>query len=153
MACTQSRRCVVSFLVELDIEGVTPKQGEAVEAPCRARDAWPIGYTRRRMKDRILRKPKYVEPALWVPDAVEGRYLISDQADWEQRFWDLAPEFRRELAESFRILDEFVPQGFKFRATRVGDEIRQTKELTAHELADCAAASQINRVHALRRAA
>ena len=134
----------MSFLVELDAQGVTPEQGEAVEAACRQRDAWPIHYIRGGRRKRLLRKPKRTEPHLWMPDAIDGRYLLSDQADWDQPFWDLEPEFRPKLAEAFRILGEFVPQGFKFRATWGGDEVRETKTLTADELADLAAASQIN---------
>jgi hypothetical protein len=37
-----------------------------------------------------------------------------------------------------------VPQGFQFRATWVGDEVRDTKTQSTEELADLAAASLIN---------
>ena len=135
----------MSFLVELDVQGVTPEQGEAVEVACRERDAWPIEYGRGGLKRRLLRKPKRIEPNLWMPDGLGERGLISDRALWDEPFWDFEPEFRPKLAEAFRILGEFVPQGFTFRAAWVGDEVRHTKTLTADELADLAAASQINK--------
>ncbi len=79
-----------------------------------------------------------------MPDSVDGCYLISDQAMWDQPSWDLEPEFRPKLATTFRILGQLLPQGFRFRATWGGDDVRETVSLSADELAERAAASAIN---------
>ncbi len=134
----------VSFVVELTIEGATPEQGEAVEAACRQRNAWPIEYFSGGIQKRLFRKPRLAEPSLRMPEDIDGRHLLSDEADWDQRSWDLEPELRPKLAETFRILGKLIPQGFSFRAAWDGDEVRATNVLTAEELAELAARSQIN---------
>ena len=134
----------MSFVVELAAQNVTAEQGEAIEAAIREREAWPVRYVPAHLERRWLLKRRAIRSSLVMPDIVDGRYLVSDQAMWDQPFWDLQPEFRPRLATTFRILGEFLPQGFRFRATWVGDEVRETISLSADELAERAAASAIN---------
>jgi hypothetical protein len=134
----------VSFVVELAVSKLTAEQGRAIEAATRKRDAWPVRYVPARVQRRRPLQRRAAGPSLAMPDSVDGRYLISDQASWDQPFWDLEPEFRPRLATSIRILGEFLPQGFRFRATWAGDEVRETVSLAAEELAERAASSTIN---------
>ena len=130
--------------MELAAQNVTAEQGEAIEAATREREAWPVHYVPTHSERRRLFKRRAVGASLVMPDRMGSRYLLSDQAIWDEPFWDLEPEFRPKLATSFRILGEFLPQGFRFRATWVGDEVRETFSLSADELAERAAASAIN---------
>jgi hypothetical protein len=134
----------VSFVVELAAQNVAAEQGQAIEAATREREAWPVRYVPAHMERRWLFKRRAIEPSLVMPESVDGRSLLSDQAIWDQPFWDLEREFRPRLATSFRILGERLPQGFRFRATWGGDEVRDTVSLSADELAERAAASAIN---------
>lgn len=79
-----------------------------------------------------------------MPDGRDGRHLLSDDAEWDAPAWAMQPDFLAPLAGAIRVLGELLPQGFTFRATWVGSEVREERDLTADELAGIALSSQLN---------
>jgi hypothetical protein len=135
----------VSFLLELEVEGLTEEQGRAIEAKCRERGAWPVGFMPRRRRRFAVFNPRWVGPALSMPEQSDsGLHLLSDAADWDAPAWAMEPELLAPLAEAMRVLGDELPQGFALRATWVGSEIREERVLSADELAALALASQLN---------
>jgi len=133
----------VSFTLELAVEGLTTEQGRAVEAECRRRSAWPVSLVVGRRRFGLLR-PCETGPSLVMPEQVDGRHLLSDDADWDAPAWRTDPELVAPLAEAIRVLGDELPQGFTLRATWVGSEARAEQVVTADELAELAERSQLN---------
>lgn len=135
----------MSFLLELIVDELTEEQGRTVERVCQERDAWPVHYAPRRRRRWAIFGPREVGPALWMPEQLDkGHHLLSDEAEWDAPAWAMEPELLPRFAEAIRILGEELPQGFTLRATWVGSEIREERELDADDLADLALASSLN---------
>jgi hypothetical protein len=135
----------VSFLLELEIHGLTDAQGRAVEGRCRAEKAWPVGFRPRHRRRLALFGPREVEPVLSLPDRLDDDHeLLSDEASWDAPAWAMVPELLPSFAAAIRILGQELPQGFVLRATWEGSEVRHEKVLDAEALADLALASQLN---------
>jgi hypothetical protein len=98
----------MSFVVDLAVDGLTERQGRAVEAACRARGAWPVFLARRR---RFLarRGPGEVAWLLWMPSERDGRHLLTDEATWDAPAWDMEPDLLPSLAETIRVLVDELP--------------------------------------------
>lgn len=80
-----------------------------------------------------------------MPAALDrDRHLLSDGAVWNAPSWAMRPELLSPLAEAVRVLGAQLPQGFAFRATWVGSEVREERILTADELVDLVLTSQLN---------
>ena len=124
----------MSFLFELDVEDLTMEQAERVATACHERGTWPVAY--RRARGRLT---------LRMPDSVgDGRHILSDDATWDAPAWAMAPELLPLLAETMRVLADELPQGFAFRATWVGSEVRHEVEIDAQRLAELVLASELN---------
>jgi hypothetical protein len=135
----------VSFLLELHVADLTEEQGRAVEEECRERDTWPVRFTPRRRRRFALFGLPEIGPELWMPDALDSdHHLLSDEAELDVPAWAMQPELLPPLAEPVRVLGEQLPQGFAFRATWVGSEVREERILSADELANLIPGSQIN---------
>ena len=80
-----------------------------------------------------------------MPDALDSdHHLLSDEAEWDAPVWAMQAELLPPLAEAIRVLGEQLPQGFAFRATWVGSDVREERILSADELANLILASQLN---------
>jgi hypothetical protein len=121
----------VSFLLELEVEGLTDEQGRAVEAKCRERGAWPVRFALRRRRRFALFGPRAAGPGLRMPENVGDRHLLSDAAEWDAPAME--PELLPPFAEAVRVLGEELPQGFALRATWVGSKVREERVLGADE--------------------
>jgi hypothetical protein len=134
----------VSFVLELDVAGLTEEQARAVESECRERGALRVEAVPRRRRRFALFGPRVVGPGLAVPDRVDGRDLLGDDAERDAPAWAMTPELLAPFAEAVRVLGELLPQGFALRATWVGSEVREERVLGADELAQVVLASQLN---------
>ena len=134
---------MMSFMLELNIEGLTDAQGRAIERKCRERDAWPIEYLPPCEK-RVWFRRRSFGPGLWLPESLNGRHLLSDEAIWDAPAWAMEPDLLRPFADAMRVLGEEVPQGFDFRATWVGSEVRHERVVSADQLAQLVLDSQLN---------
>jgi hypothetical protein len=143
----------MSFLLELEVEGLTEEQGRAVETKCRERRAWPVRFVLQRRRRFALIGPRGAGPALRMPENVGDRHLLSDAAEWEAPAWAMEPELLPAFAEAVRVLGDELPQGFALRATWVGSEVREERVLSADELAELVLASQLNEFTRYRVAA
>ncbi len=124
----------MSFLFELDVENLTMEQAKRVEAACHERGAWPVGPGRARGRLR-----------LGMPESIgDGRHILSDDAIWDAPAWAMAPDLLPLLAETMRVLGDALPQGFAFRATWVGSEVRHEVEIDAQRLAELVLVSELN---------
>jgi hypothetical protein len=56
----------------------------------------------------------------------------------------MEPDLLPPLAEAVRVLGEELPQGFSFRATWAGSEVRDEQVLTAEALAGLVLAAHLN---------
>lgn len=133
----------MSFLLLVDVDGLTTQQGQAIEATCRQRGAWPVRFKPPRRRFTLL-GPRNDPPELSLPDAENGRHLLSDHADWDAPAWAMEPDLLPRLAATIHVLDEQLPQGFALRATWTGSVVRHELQLTANELAKLTVASQLN---------
>lgn len=133
----------MSFLLELQVAGLTEEQGRAVEQACRERHTWPVHFKPR--KRGRLGLGREVGPELWMPAALDSnRHLLIDEAEWNAPAWAMRPELLPSLAEAVRVLADYLTQGFAFRATWIGSELREERMLSADELADLILASRLN---------
>ena len=133
----------MSFLLELNATHLTDEQALAVEATCRERQAWPV-EARPRRRRRTLFGPRFEDPGLSLPDQIDGRHLLRDDAEWDAAAWAMDAQLLPALADAVRTLGELLPQGFTLRATWVGSEVREERVLSAEELADIVVASGLN---------
>ncbi len=135
----------MSFLFKLEVDGLTDDQGAAIERASTQRDTWPIRFAERRRRRFALFGPRIVGPSLWMPEEFEsGQHVLTDATAWDEPTWDMDPELVPKLAEAIRLLGELVPQGFSFRATWVGSDVREERSLSADDLAETVLASQLN---------
>ena len=79
-----------------------------------------------------------------MPAVLAGEGVLSEEAEWDAPAWAMRPEVLPPLADAVRVLGEQLAQGFAFRATWVGSEVREERILSAHELADLILVSQLN---------
>jgi hypothetical protein len=135
----------VSFLLELSVERLTEEQGHAVELACRNLDAWPVHFVPRRRRRWAIFGSKMVGPRLSLPEQLDNEHhLLGDDAEWDAPAWAMEPALLPRFAATMRILGECLPQGFTLRATWVGSEVREERELDAGELANLVLASGLN---------
>jgi hypothetical protein len=125
----------VSFVFELNVDALTEAQGRAIEA--RTRDAWPVAF---KPRHRVALFWEW-GPELWIRD---GGDLLTDEAEPEAPYWDMNAAELPALAATLRVLGDELPQGFGFRATWTGSEVREERVLGADELAEIALASRLN---------
>jgi hypothetical protein len=130
----------VSFVFILEVDDLGEEQAQMIERLC-GENAWPVLLHRRRRFFGLLRGG---EVELYVPDALGDQHILTDDAMWDADAWEMEPSLLPLLADTIRILGEAVPQGFSFRATWVGDEVREDVELNAEALAGLALASRLN---------
>lgn len=133
----------MSFFLQVDVDGLTTRQGHAIEAACRQRGAWPV-WCRPPVRRRTLFGPRIRPLELYLPDADGGRDLLTDDAEWDAPSWAMEPDLLPRLAATIHVLDEHLPQGFAFRATWVGSTMRHERQVTVEELADLVLGSQLN---------
>lgn len=128
----------MSFLLVLEVPDLAWEQADAVERACREPGHWPVvaGPRSRRRREQ--------PPTLWMPEALDGRHLLSDEADWEAPAWDMDRDLLRLLAATIGTLAEHLPQGFAFRATWGGDEVREEREVSPGELRRIVLGSELN---------
>jgi hypothetical protein len=135
----------VSFFLDLEVEGLTQEQAQAVEAACGERGAWPVARPPLHRRRFTFFGRGTGGPSLEMPaDLDSDRQLLSDAAEWDAPAWAMEPSLLPMLAESVRILGERLPQGFALRATWVGSKVRQERVLSSDELAELILASQLN---------
>jgi hypothetical protein len=79
-----------------------------------------------------------------MPEQLDDRHLLSDEAEWDAPAWAMEPDLLPALAEAIRVLGDELPQGFSLRATWAGSEVRHDCVLTAQELAELVLASSLN---------
>lgn len=133
----------MSFLLQVDVDGLSTQQGQAIETACRQRGAWPVRFKPPRRRFTLL-GPRNDQPELSLPDADNGRHLLSDHAEWDAPVWAMEPDLLPRLAATVHLLDEQLPQGFALRATWTGSVVRRERQVTATELAQLILASQLN---------
>lgn len=95
------------------VDDLTRAQGEAVEAHCRERGAWPVRL--RVSAHGLFRRRDRLELVLRV--VVDGQHLLSDDAQWDAGAWSMQPHLLDPLADAVLVLVEDLPQGFTMRAT------------------------------------
>jgi hypothetical protein len=135
----------VSFVLELDVEGLTEDQGRMIEARCRERGAWPVRFSPLRRRRLALFGPREVGPTLSMPEQLDReRHLLSEHAEWDAPAWAMQPDLLPPLADAVRVLGEELPQGFTLRATWTGSEVRDEQVLTVEALASLVLAAQLN---------
>jgi hypothetical protein len=60
--------------------------------------------------------------------------LLSDDADWNAESWLMRPEIRDRLARTLEILASRGPKGWFVEAIWIGDDVRETVQVTPEEL-------------------
>jgi hypothetical protein len=61
--------------------------------------------------------------------------LLTDNADWNNKTWDLIPTYLPHISSIITNLYQHIPEGFLFEALWVGDKPRVKKEVSIVELA------------------
>jgi len=79
-----------------------------------------------------------------MPEAVGGHHLLTDEAEWDAPAWDMDPQLLPLLAATIDVLADALPQGFAFRATWTGSEVRAERDLSAAQLRDVILSSSLN---------
>lgn len=134
----------MSFLLELEVENLTDEEGAAVEAAAKKRGTWPVCFSPSSRRVTIF-GPRETGPELWMPEQLDSdRHLLSDEATWDAAAWVMEPALLPSLAAAVRLLGELLPQGFSFRATWAGSEVRREQVLNAEELVEMVLASKLN---------
>lgn len=136
----------VTFVLLVEVDGLTEAQGQAIEQECQARNTWPVHYRPPSRITRWLQPSRGRRRSLHMPDRnADGQELLDDNATWDAPAWSMTADVLRSLAEAMHVLGANLPQGFTFRATWSGpSEVRHEVVLTADELADLAGRSQLN---------
>jgi len=136
----------VSFLLELEVEGLSHGQGAIVEASARERGTWPVYFSPRHCRRyfSILGR-REAGPVLWMPEQLDSdRHILSEDAQWDSPAWKMEPALLPSLGQAVRLLGEVLPQGFSFRATWTGSKVREEQVLCADELEDLVLSSKLN---------
>jgi len=128
----------MSFVLELEVPGLTWTQVDELVLAVADSEGWPVGAAPRRRWGREQ------APALLLLDASGDRQLLSDDAEWDAEAWSMDRELLPRLATTLRLLCERLPQGFAFRATWTGSEVRVERRLSCDELVRLTLDSRLN---------
>ena len=134
----------MSFLLILDVDGLTEDQGRTIEARCRQPGMWPVRFRPSHRRRFAVFGPREAGPTISMPDTDNGRHLLSADAVWDAPAWAMEPDLLPRLAQTVAVLGEELPQGFSLRATWSGSEVRHERLVATNDLASLVLASQLN---------
>lgn len=132
------------FMFDLDLPGLTPPLGVAIEQAVADAGAWPVRFTPGREEQRWFGIKKAYPTVLEILTADGQGHVLVDPDHWDETAWRFRLDAIPRLSSLIDVLAAHAPDGFTFRATWAGSPIEQTVSITPGELTELISDERVN---------
>ncbi|MEH3054354.1 MAG: hypothetical protein PGN13_10170 [Patulibacter minatonensis] len=132
------------FMFDLELPGLTPAGGRALEQAVADAGAWPVRFEPGREEQRWFGIRKAYPSVLEILTEDGRGHILVDPSDWNEDAWVFRPDAVPRLARLVELLADHAPEGYVFRATWSGSPIDRSEELAAVDLAERVRSEAVN---------